>query len=77
MIIEIFENNKIISSYNSKDNEKNEINATFYNKGNQTENNFLKKPKKIVYKPAGIIDFLCLDKWEEKEHFQRNLFSET
>ena len=73
----IFENNKIISSYNSKDNEKNEINATFYNKGNQTENNFLKKPKKIVYKPAGIIDFLCLDKWEEKEHFQRNLFSET
>ena len=72
----IFENNKFISSYNSKDNEKNEINATSYNKGNQTENNFFKKPKKIVYKPAGIIDFLCLDDWEEKEHFQRNFFSE-
>ena len=72
----IFENNKFISSYNSKDNEKNEINATSYNKGNQTENNFFKKPKKIVYKPAGIIDFLCLDDWEEKEHFERNFFSE-
>ena len=68
--------NKLINSYNSKDNEKNNSNDNGINKGNQTENHFFKRKKQVIYKPAGIIDFLCLDNWEEKEHFQKNFLSQ-
>ena len=86
----IINDKKLVYSYNTKDKEqnieKNNSNedsnnyiSKSNNKANQTDNNFYKpiKPKKYYkYKEADIIDFLCLDKWEEKEHFQKNIFSE-
>ena len=82
---------KLMYSYKIKNKEnnmeKNNINEDNNNiknnknndKGNQTDNNFFmakKLNKKYRYKEAGIIDFLCLDNWEEKEQFQKNFFSE-
>ena len=82
---------KLIYSYKIKKKEnnmeKNNINENGNNinrnkdndKGNQTDNNFFKAKKlnkEYRYKEAGIIDFLCLDNWEEKEQFQKNIFSD-
>ena len=72
---------KVIYSYISKEKERNNDknisneNSTIKNKANQTDTNFYKSKKVYKYKAAGIIDFLCLDNWEEKEHFQKNFFS--
>ena len=72
---------KVIYSYISKEKERNNDknisneNSTIKNKANQTDSNFYKSKKEYKYKAAGIIDFLCLDNWEEKEHFQKNFFS--
>lgn len=76
-------NNKIIYSYNSKRDKKIEViknngineKIKLISKANQTGISFYKKKYKI-YRPEGIIDFLCLDNWEEKERFQKEVFSE-
>ena len=85
-------NKNIIYSYNSKNKEKNceknceesknninnnnnNENLKISSKGNQTEINFYPKKKRHYYR-EGIIDCLCLDNWEEKDRFQKILFSE-
>ena len=68
------------SSYNSKEknnksnrNTNNRINII--SKENQTAYNFFKPKKYSKINNPGIIDFLCLDNWEEKEQFQKKFFS--
>ena len=77
---------QVIYSYNTKEKEINkekndnndslDINKNTNNKANQTDINFIKPKKEYKYEVAGIIDFLCLDNWEEKEQFQKKFFSE-
>lgn len=74
----IYSNDSIKQEKNNEDN--NYIgNISNYNSiGNQTEYNFYKihEKKNNNYNAVGIIDFLCLDNWEEKLQFQKNFFSE-
>ena len=74
----IYSNDSIKQEKNNEDN--NYIgNISNYNSiGNQTEYNFYKihEKKNNNYNAVGIIDFLCLDNWEEKLQFQKNFFYE-
>ena len=81
---EIISKNIISSNDSSKQEKNNEDNncigniSNYNSIGNQTEYNFYKihEKKNNNYNTVGIIDFLCLDNWEEKLQFQKNFFSD-
>ena len=78
----VLNDKKLLFSYKEKEKDMEKNNSKYNNnddKGNQTDNHFFtikKMNKKNKYEEAGVIDFLCLDNWEEKEQFKKNIFSE-
>ena len=68
-----------IYSYRSKDKENENNNDEQNNvnsKGNQTELQFYRPKYYNNNKNPGVIDFLLLDNWEEKEQFELKIFSD-
>ena len=75
----ILDDKGTIKSYKSKDNENennNDEQSNANSKGNQTDLHFYKPKYYNNVKNPGVIDFLLLDNWEEKEQFEQQIFSE-
>ena len=75
----ILDDKGTINSYKSKDNENennNDEQSNANSKGNQTDLHFYKPKYYNNVKNPGVIDFLLLDNWEEKEQFEQQIFSE-
>lgn len=75
----ILDDKGTIYSYKSKDNENennNDEQSNVNSKGNQTDLQFYKPKYYNNIKNPGVIDFLLLDNWEEKEQFEQQILSE-